>query len=713
MSRERELFERAITEAYTRQVSGQPTSTHQARARMVTRGRRRRMARGLGSLALVAIIATGAVASVDTLRDGKDRFGVVDAPVIGAEKIMELGGPLAASSNALFVANGKLSNDAGNKASIARFDLATGEVTDTDPSSVASPLNIAVGQRGLWLVQWTGDMPVGGEGHPVNGRIQLVDPVSGEVLLDLPREDSAPYDVAVGEMGGREIAWVVDVGRQELLAVDAASGDLETVQLKAPPSSVTVGAGAVWVSSNSGGGKAGALTRYDLVDGSLQTFPVEHCMNDLVVMDASVWAADYCLGQVHQFDAATGEELATVAVAGNPTAITAADGLVWVATGNDIVRIDPTRAEVIGEPIAVGEGPQYLAAAGDTVFVSSFDGVYRLGEGLPVQEPVPTPTPEESRADPRSSETCNLDNVMCIPLDREWSIAGAGFGSAWVGNVGEGKTFGIARFDAETGDEIARLRTDGFVQGFAPDERWMWALLDTGGQLTLLKIDPETTSVSASYDLGGAGDVGDPSVVAGGGYVWVSGPGGSVTRVSAVGGEIVTMSYGDELAGYGADNGPVYLAYGENRLWLSYGAGHLGVVDPASGELVRLDKDVLGVNAYNVIVAAGQVWSPHQSPYGDNQINYTSTSGPGSEHGRVLLLDAVPGLAATDGEHIWVVQQSFNEKEPGWLVEVDSATHSVIGEPLEVDLGFQGGLAVGDGFVWVTGNKVLYRITAN
>lgn len=722
MSKERQLFERAITEAYERQAKTTgSTSEREARSRIVRRGRRRRLVRGLGSLGLATAVGIGAVVSVHALSSDQDRRRVAHAPLIGAERIMEFGGPLAASEDALFVANGRLSNDAGDMASVARYDVATGKVTDTDPSSVASPLNVALGGGGMWLVQWTGDMPVGGEGHPVQGRIQLIDPVSGEVPIDLPREDSAPYDVAVGELDGREIAWVVDAGRDELLRVDAASGEIEAVQLQGRPNSVTVGAGAVWVSGNTKD-KEGLLTRYDLADGSLETMSVDHCMSDVVVVGNSLWASDYCNGEVHRFDPVTASAHprlvmpsvvrgVSVSVGGNPNALATADGLLWVATGSEIVRVDPDRDEVVGAPTVIGDEVQYLVASGDTVFASSFSGVFRLGEGLPVREPVPTPTPEEEK--PSAEETCDFEDVMCIPLDREGSVAGAGFGSAWVGNVGEGKTFGIARFDAVTGEEIARLHTEGFVQGFASDERWMWALLDTGGQLTLLKIDPETTSVSASYDLGGAGDVGDPSVVAGGGYVWVSGPGGSVTRVSAVGGEIVTMSYGDELAGYGADNGPVYLAYGENRLWLSYGAGHLGVVDPASGELVRLDKDVLGVNAYNVIVAAGQVWSPHQSPYGDNQINYTSTSGPGSEHGRVLLLDAVPGLAATDGEHIWVVQQSFNEKEPGWLVEVDSATHSVIGEPLEVDLGFQGGLAVGDGFVWVTGNKVLYRITAN
>ncbi len=722
MSKERQLFERAITEAYERQAKiTRSTSEREARSRIVRRGRRRRLVRSLGSLGLAAAVGIGAVVSVDALSSEQDRRRIADAPVIGAERIMEFGGPLAASDDALFVANGRLSNDAGGKASVARYDLSTGKVTDTDPSSVASPLNVALGTGGMWLVQWTGDMPIGGEGHPVKGTIQLVDPVSGEVIIDLPREDSAPYDVAVAEVDGREIAWVADAGRDELLQVDAVSGDMETIQLEARPASVTVGAGAVWVSGNRKD-KKGFLARYDLADGSLETMTVDHCMNDVVVVGSSLWASDYCNGEVHRFDPVTASahprlEMPSVvrgksvSVGGNPNALATADGLLWVATGSEIVRVDPDRDEVVGTPTVIGDGVQYLVAAGDTVFASSFSGVFRLGEGLPVREAVPTPTPEEEEEEASAEETCDLEDVMCIPLDREGSVAGAGFGSAWVGNVGEGKTFGIARFDAVSGEEIARLRTEGFVQGFASDDRSMWTLLDAGGQLKLLMIDPETTKIGASYDIGGAGDIGTASIAAGGGYAWVSQPAGSVTRVSAADGELARTSYGDDLPGYSIDNGPVYLAYGGDRLWLSYGTGHLGVVDPASGELVRVERDALGVNAYSVIHAAGQVWSPHQTPRGKNVLSYVSTEGDQASKGDVSLLAAVPGAAASDGERIWVIQYGFDEKEPGWLVEVDPEIHSVVGQPMEIDLGFQGDVAMGDGYVWVTGDNVLYRVT--
>jgi streptogramin lyase len=402
-----------------------------------------------------------------------------------------------------------------------------------------------------------------------------------------------------------------------------------------------------------------------------------------------------------------------VSVGESPYAITPADGLLWIVRETDVVRVDPARAEVVGEPTAVARDlfDAHITAAGDTVYVSSWNGVYRLGEGLPVREPFPasTPEPEESRA-PLAAETCERDNVMCIPLDSELSVAGAGFGSAWVGNVGSGETFGIARFDAETGEEVARLPIDGFVKGFAPDERWMWALTDASSQLTLLKIDPETNTVSASFDLGDAGNISQPEIAAGGGNVWVSLQRGSVTRIPSDAGDPSTTSYAADLPDYDVSNGPLHLAYDGERLWLSYGLGHLGAVDPVSGELV-VYEDALGVNAYDIVVAGGAVWSPHQSAHGDNQLTYSSTSSPEDDRGRVLLEEAVPGAAATDGEIVWVVQDSFRENQPGFLVTIDARARERVGEPLEVDLGFQGDVAVGDGYVWVAGHKILYRVT--
>ena len=709
MSAERDLFERAINEAYEREFGDGTTAA--LRKRIVSRGRRRRAVRALSATLLVAVALYGASTTVAVFRDGEQRLAGEDVPVIGSEKIMDFGGPFAATNEELFVANGFTSNDAGDKESIARYDLDTGEVSDTDPTSMSTPHNVSLGAEGLWMVTWSGDL--GDDASGARGGIQLVDPSSGEVLLDIPRDESAPSDVVAGEKDGRPVAWVVDAGTNQLLEVDAATGAIDAIDVAGRPNNVIFDAGFVWVTSNHRDGAT--LTRYDPVSGAIEAFTADDCMNDLVVVDGSVWVIDFCGEAVRRFDSETGEHLATVQLKGHASAITVVDGLLWIMRDNDVVRVDPESDRMVGDPIVLpGESfDAHIAAVGEDVFVSTVSGVFRLAEGLPVRKARPerTPTPEET-TDPLSSETCGLDHVMCIPLDREWSVAGAGFGSAWVGNIGEGDTFGTARFDAETGEEIARLHTDGFVQAFASDERWMWVLLESGDQLTLLQVDPGSTTIENSFDFGPTGNIGISSLTTGGGYVWVSQPNGDVARLSVDDGQIAQTPYGSDLPGYNVSNGPLHLAFADDHLWLSYGKGHLGAVDPSSGELMQVDKDALGVNAYQIVAAGDTLWSPHQDVDGTNVVSYASTSGDAADRGRVVFeQDAPPGLAAADQDRVWVVLNGFGEKDDSWLVQIDASSREQVGEPLEIGMAFQAGVAAADGFAWVTGDRVLYRVT--
>jgi hypothetical protein len=393
VNREKDIFEQAISEAYSRQVTVEPTSNGQARNQIVRRGRRRRAARVFGAVFLVAAIATGASASIDVWRDeqpserkdDQDRLDVVDkAPALGVERIMEFGGPIAASNDSLFVANEHY--EYKGKASLARFDLTTQELTNTEPSIMLWPYNVALGPSGLWLVGHFGG------GDDGDARIQLADPLTGEVLLDLRRADSEPSDVAVSVADGRERAWVVDDLRHQLLEVDSESGEIEAIPVPKYPKTVAVDAGAVWI-AHGGVSKSGAITRYELESGSLKTFRFDHNVRDLVVLDESVWATDWWNGTIHRIDASSGEDLATLHVGVGPSAITAGAGFVWVDTNDEVVRVDPSKNEVVGDPIRVPtEGSPDdggFVVVGDSLYVSTVVGVFRLGEDVPVAEPSP------------------------------------------------------------------------------------------------------------------------------------------------------------------------------------------------------------------------------------------------------------------------------------------------------------------------------------
>jgi DNA-binding beta-propeller fold protein YncE len=705
----RKLLEESVSDAYQRQGGTDYSATAEIRDRIFRRGRRRRTARVAGSLALVAALAGVAWASVSALGGGSERIAPADVPRLGADRVMKFGGPMAGDAGSLWVANGRISDDPGNQ-SVARLDLGTEKVIDGPPAiKPYGALNAAIGSSGLWLVGWEGDMPVGGEGSPVRGAITLVDPDSLEVLREIPREDSAPYDVAVGEFEGHEVAWVVDSGRHELLRVDADSGVTEAISVPPRPTSVAVGAGFVWVGSSRKDGSH--VTRFSPNDGSLVEFPVDECATDVTVAAESVWVPDFCKGAVHRLDVADGSELATIEVGEEPRGLVVADELVWVLTRDDVVRIDPSTNSIVGERVVVGEHSDYITAAEDTVFVSSWDGVYRLGPDAPALERSPTPTPDDQ--DENESRACPSEGVECVPLDRETSLVTAGFGSAWVANLGEGETFGIARFDGETVDETARLRTDGFVLAFAHDDRWMWALLGSEpDDLTVLKIDPDDNEIVDTFEVGPAGNIGEPSLAADGTFVWVSGPNGSLTRLHRDNHTRAEGSYADQLPGYSKDNGPLKLAYGEDLLWVSYGSGNVGVIDPQTMELIRVDEGALEVNAYDILVANGFVWSSHQSPNGDAVVSYSSTDGSADRRGTVTLPNnGYPDAQALGDGLLWVVNQAFEQGDPSSLLTVDPETQELVGDPIELDIFFKGTIAAGDGYVFVTGNEVLYRIT--
>jgi YVTN family beta-propeller protein len=63
----------------------------------------------------------------------------------------------------------------------------------------------------------------------------------------------------------------------------------------------------------------------------------------------------------------------------------AAGGYLWVVneTSEDVVRIDPKKAEVVGDPIKVGDTPVGLAFGANSLWVSNnrSDDVTRIDPG--------------------------------------------------------------------------------------------------------------------------------------------------------------------------------------------------------------------------------------------------------------------------------------------------------------------------------------------
>jgi YVTN family beta-propeller protein len=99
--------------------------------------------------------------------------------------------------------------------------------------------------------------------------------------------------------------------------------------------------------------------------------------------DGSLWmtvsgfddGGNYLPGSLLRVDPATGTQLATIAIGGNPGDIETTPGAVWVAANEDdkVLRIDPATNSVAAT-IAVPGGPEGVAFAFGSLWVSTDDG---------------------------------------------------------------------------------------------------------------------------------------------------------------------------------------------------------------------------------------------------------------------------------------------------------------------------------------------------
>jgi serine/threonine-protein kinase len=281
---------------------------------------------------------------------------------------------------------------------------------------------------------------------------------------------------------------------------------------------------------------------------------------DIALAGGSAWVA-LTDGTVTRLDGATGEVVGDpIRVGGNASALTLADGSVWVLSNQDaigsITRIDPTTGAIVGGPIPVGRPhdldrtePDQIAAGRGSLWVTHN---FQSTEGETV-----------SRVDIATGKTVGRAIEVSIGPD---SVA-VGGGSVWVG-----ADKGVWRIDAETGKVVGKPIAltgevafgDGSLWVADYDERRVW------------QLNPSTGGIAgASTDLGQR----PVDVAVGEGFVWATsdradqGNEGTVVRIDPRTGGIV----GDPIP-VGVD--PEDLAVGEGAVW---------VTDPSGDRVARLE----------------------------------------------------------------------------------------------------------------------------
>jgi YVTN family beta-propeller protein len=283
-------------------------------------------------------------------------------------------------------------------AAAALFLLLGSEDPDVSaPIAIGTPpLRIAAAAQAVWVTSER------------DGTLTRLDPETGEVI-GRPRQLGA--GVAGVAVGGKWI-WVTNPRRRELLRLDPRSGRvLKTIPVKGRPGPITLGAGRVWLSDESGRGltavnaeggsvhrsgipprserlrlafgahglwatiaDAGTVRRID--PGTLtagEPIRVGRGPAGVTVADGFVWVANSRSGTVSKVDPSLRDVVASIEVGGHPGGIDAGTSAVWVANREDdtVSRIDLETGEMEGTPLEVGPQPGAVAVGGDAVWVAN------------------------------------------------------------------------------------------------------------------------------------------------------------------------------------------------------------------------------------------------------------------------------------------------------------------------------------------------------
>lgn len=260
-----------------------------------------------------------------------------------------------------------------------------------------------------------------------------------------------------------------------------------------------------------------------------------------------------------------------VPFSGNPTAITATNDAIWVASESDgtVQQVDPARRLVV-DTIPVGPGPSALVTDGRSVWVAI------SGAGAVVQ-----------------LNTSSRTVVATVPVGDAPSAIAAGFGKLWVANLTDAT---VTRIDPAT------LTTRTIRVGDAPDavavgDGAVWVA--NRADDTVVPINPATLSVGSPIPVG----AGPAALAVTAEGVWVSDSlDRTVTRIDPRTGQQVRFVVGDI---------PGALTPVGHTVWVSV-QGNARVVG-IDARTNRLRAIVTGSAPVASLAVAGRLWIAQQA----------------------------------------------------------------------------------------------------
>jgi serine/threonine-protein kinase len=255
--------------------------------------------------------------------------------------------------------------------------------------------------------------------------VGAIDPATSEIVAAI-QVGIRPGPIAAGPSA----VWVGNLRDRTLTRIDPAGRSVAaTVSLgDRTPTGIAAGQDAVWVAHGLSGELSRVNARFARVAETIEVTgrPYAAPTGAVALGEGSVWAVygDSTLARIRPSPPrVTGSALAGA----SPSAVTTADGLVWVANAGEatVQRFSPATFEQgpAGKAISVGKQPAAIAAGYDVLWVAN------RGDDT------------VTRIDPATG------SVATIAVGDEPASVVAGADAVWVANAGDGT---VSRIDPET-----------------------------------------------------------------------------------------------------------------------------------------------------------------------------------------------------------------------------------------------------------------------
>jgi streptogramin lyase len=180
-----------------------------------------------------------------------------------------------------------------------------------------------------------------------------------------------------GAAGRGTALWVGVYSSGRLIAVDTTTGRIvRSMRVGATPCRVELSGRIAWVSLD----QPGKVVRVDLRSGRKRAFAVGRGAFDVLLAAGSVWAPSFEAGTVTRLDPRTGRIRRVFEVGGHATGLASCGGRIWVGHGRGstwLTSIDPRTLRI--RRIEVGEtDPRRPRCIRGVLWVASPESVVRV-----------------------------------------------------------------------------------------------------------------------------------------------------------------------------------------------------------------------------------------------------------------------------------------------------------------------------------------------